>query len=54
MISNESIPKKMKSLVLKEVGNLSLEELGKLLKKPIGKSGVKHRMNKISEISSEI
>ena len=27
MISNEIIPKKMKSLVLKEIGNLSLEEL---------------------------
>lgn len=46
---------------LKEIANirlenpdLSLEELGKLLKRPIGKSGVKHRMNKISEIANEI
>ena len=45
---------------LKEIANLrlknpdsSLEELGKMLKKPIGKSGVNHRLNKIIEIANE-
>lgn len=46
---------------LREIANLrvknpdaSYEELGKLLKKPIGKSGVSHRLNKINEIAEEI
>lgn len=45
---------------LKEIANLrlrnpdsSLEELGKMLEKPIGKSGVNHRLNKIIEIANE-
>ena len=32
----------------------SYEELGKMLKKPIGKSGVSHRLNKIIEKAKEI
>ena len=43
---------------LKEIANLRLknpdmsyEELGKILTKPIGKSGVSHRLKKISEIA---
>lgn len=32
----------------------SLKELGSLLSKPVGKSGVNHRLNKISEIAEEI
>lgn len=45
---------------LKEIANLrianpdaSYEELGKMLAKPIGKSGVSHRLNKINEIAKE-
>jgi len=32
----------------------SYEELGKMLTKPIGKSGVSHRLNKINKIAKEI
>ena len=46
---------------LKEVANLRLEnpdftyeELGKMLSKPIGKSGVSHRLEKISKLADEI
>lgn len=34
--------------------DMSLAELGKLLKEPIGKSGVNHRLKKISEIAKEL
>ena len=51
----ESLPEN-----LKEVANLRLEnpdstyeELGKMLSKPIGKSGVSHRLEKISKIANE-
>lgn len=46
---------------LKEIANLRLkypeatyEELGKLLKKPLGKSGVSHRLNKINQKVEEL
>ncbi len=46
---------------LKQVANArlknpdaSLEELGKLLNPPVGKSGVNHRLRKISEIAKEL
>lgn len=46
---------------LKEVAELrekhpeaSYEELGKMLLKPIGKSGVSHRLNKINQIAKEL
>lgn len=46
---------------LKEIANLrikepdlSYEELGKLLEKPISKSGVSHRLNKINQIVKEM
>ena len=46
---------------LKEIANLRLEnpdatliDLGQMLKKPIGKSGVSHRLEKISKIADEI
>lgn len=46
---------------LKEIAELrmknpdaSYEELGKMLIKPIGKSGVSHRLNKINQIAKEI
>ena len=54
--------KKFESLPdnLKEVANLRLEnpdstydELGKMLSKPIGKSGVSHRLEKISKLADE-
>lgn len=32
----------------------SYEELGKMLTKPIGKSGVSHRLNKINQIAEEV
>lgn len=34
--------------------NATLTELGKMLKKPIGKSGVNHRMKSISELAEEL
>lgn len=34
--------------------DMSYEQLGKLLKKPIGKSGVSHRLDKIIKIAKEI
>lgn len=34
--------------------DVSYEELGKMLSKPIGKSGVSHRLNKINEIAKEL
>ena len=46
---------------LKEIANLrvenpdvSLVELGRLLKEPIGKSGVNHRLKKLSSIAEEL
>ena len=46
---------------LKEIAKIRIEnpesslvELGKLLEKPIGKSGVNHRLKKIQEIAKEI
>lgn len=46
---------------LKEIANIriqnpdsSLVELGKLLDKPIGKSGVNHRLKKLQEIAAEL
>ncbi len=46
---------------LKEIANIRLEnpesslvELGNLLKKPIGKSGVNHRLKKLQEIAREL
>ena len=46
---------------LKEIANIrldnpesSLVELGNLLKKPIGKSGVNHRLKKLQEIAREL
>ncbi len=34
--------------------DMSLEQMGKLLEKPIGKSGVNHRLKKIREIAEEL
>lgn len=42
------------ALVRLENPDMSLEELGKLLSKPLGKSGVNHRLKKIHEIAEEL
>ncbi len=50
-----NLPEELKELAdlrIKEP-DLSYEELGKLLKKPISKSGVSHRLNKINQIAKE-
>lgn len=52
----EELPKLLKEIAIIRIENpdSSLAELGKLLKKPIGKSGVNHRLKKIQEIANEI
>ena len=37
-----------------EQPDASLKELGSMLSKPLGKSGVNHRLRKISEIADRI
>ncbi len=51
-----SLPESLKEIAELRIENpdVSLAELGKLLKNPIGKSGVNHRLKKISEIAEEI
>ena len=52
----EELPSNLKEIAEIRVQNpeSSLVELGKLLEKPIGKSGVNHRLKKIQEIASEL
>ena len=52
----DELPEGLKEISLLRIENedLSLNELGKLLNKPIGRSGVNHRLNKIIKIASEI
>lgn len=52
----ETLPKEVKEIAnlrIKEP-DLSYEELGKLLDKPISKSGVSHRLNRINQIAKEL
>jgi hypothetical protein len=52
----ETLPKELKEIAnlrIKEP-DLSYEELGKLLDKPISKSGVSHRLNRINQIAKEL
>ena len=51
----ESLPENLKELAKLRLENpdSSYEELGKMLSKPIGKSGVSHRLEKISKIANE-
>lgn len=51
-----ALPENLQEIANLRVENpdLSLIELGKLLKEPIGKSGVNHRLNKLSEIAKDI
>ena len=52
----EELPETLKEIALLRVQNedSSLNELGKMLKKPIGRSGVNHRLNRIIQIADEI
>ena len=51
-----SLPEGLKEIAELRIENpdISLAELGKLLKDPIGKSGVNHRLKKISQIAEEL
>lgn len=51
-----TLPENLQEIANLRIENpdLSLVELGKLLKKPIGKSGVNHRLKKISTIAEEL
>ena len=51
----ETLPDTLKELANLRLQNpdLTYEELGKILSKPIGKSGVSHRLEKISKIANE-
>lgn len=50
------LPETLKEISEVRINNpeMSLIELGKLLDKPIGKSGVNHRLKKLSQISEEL
>ena len=50
------LPETLKEVAEVRINNpeMSLIELGKLLDKPIGKSGVNHRLKKLSQISEEL
>ncbi len=52
----DKLPENIKELAKLRLENpdMSYEELGKNLSKPIGKSGVSHRLEKISKIANEI
>ena len=51
-----SIPESLKEIAEVRIKNpdVSLVELGKMLSEPIGKSGVNHRLKKISQIAEEL
>lgn len=51
-----TLPENLKEIAELRIKNpdASYEELGKMLIKPIGKSGVSHRLNKINQIAKEI
>ena len=50
------LSEQLKEIAIVRIENpdMSFEELGKLLKKPIGKSGVNHRLRKIQKIVEEL
>ena len=50
----DKLPEKLKEIAELRLKNpdVSYEELGKMLSKPIGKSGVSHRLEKISQIAN--
>ena len=51
-----ALPENLQEIANLRIENpdLSLVELGKLLKEPIGKSGVNHRLKKISTIAKDL
>lgn len=51
-----SLPENLQEIALLRIENpdVSLIELGKMLKEPIGKSGVNHRLKKLSSIAEEL
>ena len=51
-----TLPENLKEIAELRIKNpdASYEELGKMLIKPIGKSGVSHRLNKINQIAKEM
>ena len=52
----EQLPQPLKEIAQLRVENqeASLAELGKMLDKPVGRSGVNHRLKKLSSIADEI
>jgi DNA-binding protein WhiA len=52
----ESLPKTLREVAQIRLENpeASLKELGEMLEPPIGKSGVNHRLRKISEIAEDM
>ena len=40
--------------IREEYEDLSIKELGEMLDKPLGKSGVNHRLKKIEDIANEL
>ena len=52
----EDLPDNLKEIAKIRLENpdMSLEQMGKLLEKPIGKSGVNHRLKKIGELAEEL
>ena len=52
----ESLPDHLKEIALLrlEYPDVSLKELGTYLNPPVGKSGVNHRLRRISEIAEEM
>ena len=52
----ESLPDNLKEIALLrlEYPDVSLKELGTYLDPPVGKSGVNHRLRRITEIAAEM
>ena len=52
----DELPEYLKQIAILRIGNpdASLKTLGEMLEKPIGKSGVNHRLQKIHEIAEEL
>lgn len=53
---NNQMPENLKEIAYlrKKYKDLSLQELGKMMKKPIGKSSVAYKLNKIKELAKNI
>ena len=52
----DSLPDNLREIALVRIQNpqAALKELGTLLEPPVGKSGVNHRLRKLSEIAEEL